>query len=294
MGSTHIYEDLDFSERQTRLLHLLPGSWEEPICCSLQVVSLDDKPLYQGLSYAWGKSNFVNTVHVNERPLPITANLWAALRRLRRTKQERILWIDAISINQQNLDERSYQLSLMGEIYTSASEIMIWLGDSISESGSLQSSPVVLEDGKDMQWLRGNIGQICSTTFFADHEGEALAAFGMLYLLSIDEHWTEKPLFAADDKGQLHIANAYTLAWQALQSMLRLQWWTRLWVVQEFVLSRKATLALGSVSVPGELLYDFCSNEKGLANVCEPWRRCQVLTFRFLIANEPLSKALIR
>jgi len=258
MGSTDIYEDLDSSERQIRLLHLLPGSWEEPICCSLQVVSLDDKPLYQGLSYAWGKLNFVNTIQVNKRPCPITANLWTALRRLRRTKHERVLWIDAISINQRNLDERSYQVSLMGEIFSSASEIMIWLGDSISKSSSLQSSPVVLEDGKDIQWLRENIGKICSMTSFLNHESETLAAFGMLYLLSIDEHWTEKPLFKADDKGQLHIANAYKLAWQALQKMLRLQWWTRLWVVQEFVLSREATLALGSVSVPGELLYDFC------------------------------------
>ena len=260
MGSTHIYEDLDFSERQIRLLHLLPGSWEEPICCSLQVVSLDEKPVYQGLSYAWGKLNFVKTVQVDERPFRITANLWAALRRLRRTKHERILWIDALSINQQNLDERSYQVSLMGKIYTSASEIIIWLGDSISDSSLLQSSPVVLEDGKDMQWLRENVEQICSTTFFLDSESETLAAFGMLYLLSIDEHWTEKPLFKADNKGRFRIANTYTLAWQALQKMLRLQWWTRLWVVQEFVLSRKATLALGSVSVPGELLYSFCKS----------------------------------
>jgi hypothetical protein len=259
MDLGYTYSGLDFARREIRLLHLLPGIWEEPLRCNLQVVSLNDQPHYQGLSYAWGKPGVVKTVQLHGKPFEVTVNLWAALRRLRRPHHELILWIDAACINQKDLEERSYQVSLMGEIYSSASEVLIWLGDSISdEDGSLESSPGILEDGKDTKWLRENIGQVFRCSAFPNHESEALAAFGTLHLLSVDEHWTDKPLFIADGEGRYHIAENYVLAWQATLKLFQLPWWSRVWVVQELVLSGNATLVLGSVSAPWELISEFC------------------------------------
>jgi hypothetical protein len=38
------------------------------------------------------------------------------------------LWIDAISINQETLEERNHQVGIMGEIYSRAECVIIWLG----------------------------------------------------------------------------------------------------------------------------------------------------------------------
>jgi|SRR6266498_3420146 len=59
----------------------------------------------------------------------VTVNLYAALRQLRRSDSSRILWVDAPCIDQSNLDERSQQVYIMGDIYSHANEVLIWLGE---------------------------------------------------------------------------------------------------------------------------------------------------------------------
>jgi hypothetical protein len=59
----------------------------------------------------------------------VTENLAAALQRLRRTKEPRWLWINAIYIDHNNTAERSQQVAIMEEIYRRANVILIWLGE---------------------------------------------------------------------------------------------------------------------------------------------------------------------
>jgi hypothetical protein len=61
--------------------------------------------------------------------MDIACNLLDALRRLRSTSKSRLLWIDAICINQRNLDERAEQVPLMGKIYSGASKVVVWVGE---------------------------------------------------------------------------------------------------------------------------------------------------------------------
>ena len=258
MGSRYVHSSLDSTRREVRLLRLLPGSWDEPLLCELNAVSLNDKPEFQGLSYVWGKSGIVKTVQLDGKPFQVSLNLWTALRRLRRLHDERVIWADAACINQNDLEERSYQVALMGEIYSNASHTFIWLGDSISAEGFLESSPGALHDGKDINWIRDNIDRLFKSPTFPDDESEALAAFGVFYLLSLDEHWTVKPLFTADREGRYHVADRYVVAWQAALKLLQLPWWSRVWVVQEAALAKSATVVLGSVSIPWGLFFQFC------------------------------------
>jgi hypothetical protein len=58
----------------------------------------------------------------------IRQNLWLALVNLRDHRQERVLWIDAICINQMDLDERNHQVKLMAYIFSRAQEVLVWLG----------------------------------------------------------------------------------------------------------------------------------------------------------------------
>lgn len=56
-------------------------------------------------------------------------NLKDALKRLRSTHTQRIIWTDAICINQKNSEEKARQLKLMREIYSKATRVLVWLGE---------------------------------------------------------------------------------------------------------------------------------------------------------------------
>jgi hypothetical protein len=71
----------------------------------------------------------------------IRRNLLHALQHLRHaveysSLEKRMLWIDAICIDQQNVGERNHQVSQMGEIYSNAQRVVIWLGLASADSAS--------------------------------------------------------------------------------------------------------------------------------------------------------------
>lgn len=134
------YTPLNPSKKQIRLLTLLPGEWDERIRCELYVASLQDQPKYEALSYTWGPQVDLVDIYVNDTPFPATPNLYAALRRLRdqiRTARDnrdsRTLWIDAICMNQQDTEEKTQQVLLMGEIYSQTANGLLWLGEQPDE-----------------------------------------------------------------------------------------------------------------------------------------------------------------
>jgi len=62
-------------------------------------------------------------------PYHITKNLECALRYLRHKEFPRVLWVDAVCINQRDIQERTAQVSRMKHIYEQATQVVIWLGD---------------------------------------------------------------------------------------------------------------------------------------------------------------------
>ena len=62
--------------------------------------------------------------------LAVASNLYAALVRLRSDRHPRTMWIDALCINQGDLQERTEQVSMMRDIYAHASGVVVWLGRS--------------------------------------------------------------------------------------------------------------------------------------------------------------------
>jgi hypothetical protein len=61
--------------------------------------------------------------------LGVTRNLKIALKYLRHADNARLLWIDAICINQEDLHERAEQVGYMRDIYGYATRAMVWLGE---------------------------------------------------------------------------------------------------------------------------------------------------------------------
>lgn len=65
---------------EIRVLTLHAGDVLEPIVCSLQAVVLDERPVYEALSYTWGDPNVRETVCVDGVEVNVTVNLEIALR----------------------------------------------------------------------------------------------------------------------------------------------------------------------------------------------------------------------
>ncbi|KAH6694887.1 heterokaryon incompatibility protein-domain-containing protein [Leptodontidium sp. MPI-SDFR-AT-0119] len=141
-----LYEPLP-SPRSIRLLAILPGV-DDPIRCELSVVDLETAPPYEALSYVWGIPGPTLDILCNGKAIPVGPNLYSALRHLRGgmgsyaleydaagiphiyiQASTRIIWIDAICINQADSDERSKQVLFMNAIYRKAQHVTVWLGE---------------------------------------------------------------------------------------------------------------------------------------------------------------------
>jgi hypothetical protein len=121
--------DLNKAQCDVRLLTLLPGDTDDHIESTLRRVSLNNEPKYEALSYAWGNGSEREEILVNNTVMSVTRSLYVALAYLRRSDQCRTLWIDALCINQSNVPERNQQVGMMGEIYASATQVLVWLGE---------------------------------------------------------------------------------------------------------------------------------------------------------------------
>lgn len=117
------------SEQEIRLLQVQPSTDPWNIDCRLFIEQRDGSVEYEALSYTWGASTLGKCVRVNGRDFPVTHNLYAAIRRLQLPDAPRILWIDAICINQGKLEERAAQVRKMDQVYATASKTIVWLGD---------------------------------------------------------------------------------------------------------------------------------------------------------------------
>lgn len=88
-----------------RLLALAPGRENDIINCSLIVSPLQSAPTYKAISYVWGDATKRIGIRCSGRSLIITTSLHVALKHLRLQDCGRMLWADAICINQDDLDE---------------------------------------------------------------------------------------------------------------------------------------------------------------------------------------------
>ncbi|RMJ17052.1 hypothetical protein CDV36_003244 [Fusarium kuroshium] len=133
-ASDSVYDTLPLNEGGAliRLLELLPGDTAEPLVCNLVVTDVLNTPVYEAVSYTWGADASLTheaSVQVNNGRLQITSNLRACLLALRYRDASRMLWVDAICINQKDDDEKSEQVARMTSIYSSASNVLVYLGD---------------------------------------------------------------------------------------------------------------------------------------------------------------------
>jgi predicted AAA+ superfamily ATPase len=81
----------------------------------------------------------MTTIFCEGHATDVTTNLGNALRYLRQDDKELIIWVDALCINQQDVNEKTRQVGMMGEIYRRCSRVYIWLGPNDDAASDVDS-----------------------------------------------------------------------------------------------------------------------------------------------------------
>jgi hypothetical protein len=130
------YLPLDTRHDEVRLLSIprkTPGS-DAAINCTLFHTSLSEARSFIALSYCWGDHTLKHQIAVNERMMYVTESLATALINIQSGDEDILLWADAICINQKDAIEKTTQVHLMRDIYRTASQVIIWLGQSTPDT----------------------------------------------------------------------------------------------------------------------------------------------------------------
>ncbi|KNG44180.1 hypothetical protein TW65_08999 [Stemphylium lycopersici] len=194
--------------RKIRVFTLFPGSWSSPLKCQFSICDLDDRPQFETISYTWGDSGDSVSITIDGVELTIPHNLQTALKYIRSQDDALTLWADAVCIDQSNDEEKAEQVAMMGDIFQACSSMYLWLGE---PGKSLERNP----------W--GLVEHFAANKHYNQLPGYQL----------VEGRWTfqDNPHFQD--------------MWASFTDMLSKAWWTRLWCVQESVLSPKATIMLG-------------------------------------------------
>lgn len=83
---------------------------------------------YDALSYVWGDDTILHGIQINGQLFHVRQNLYDFLQTAKRLSWTSAIWIDAVCIDQHNINERNTQVRMMTDIYKSATTVRAWLG----------------------------------------------------------------------------------------------------------------------------------------------------------------------
>ena len=209
-------------EDEIRVLILYQGTWSDEIICRLEHVRLSHHPIYEALSYVWESNLKPRRVKCEGKFIDITESLFSALRRLRHEDKQKVIWVDAICINQNNETDKNHQVALMGRIYAHSHKTLAWIKEESDEAMERVSNYISRLDKYVSSQARGDQS-------FDLHTGP----------ISITNHVLRE------------ISSNWALEFfEVLGPLFERPWFSRLWVLQEVVLSRHMEMVFGTWKVP--------------------------------------------
>ncbi|RSL78146.1 hypothetical protein CEP51_008461 [Fusarium floridanum] len=234
---------LDHSSRQIRLLSVCEDV-EGKIACNLSVFDLSSCPQFIALSYVWGSPHIQQEVTLNGHAFPIRHNLYLALKSI-----------------------SNYIKTAVGEQVITKNS----LNATSSEFGhDFEQSP--------KSWKYFWIDAICINQTEVSERNHQVRMMSDIYKSAVFVLvWfgpsCEKALHlvATADPAKLRaVYKPYTDRFQKsefsepLIPLLESDYWSRMWIVQEFVLAQDLVFASGSVLVPWDrakhLFPDLCAH----------------------------------
>ena len=239
-NNSHVYKlstSRPLSSQEIRVLEFEYNYFElNQLECTLKRVPLNS--YYHALSYTWGDECNTVAINVDGLRFEITRNLLAALQRisLLRSPEKTVLWIDAICINQGDISEKSSHLRRMREIYAGAYSTFAWLGEGSDRSDHAMTYFGRFSDGVDMDKV-------------------------------LKEDKYDKPMLHGLKVDQLlREYEENRSAWYGLGDLTIRQYFRRLWIVQEVIVSGTVIAICGTSCLPFYILTSMLAlaNDHGL------------------------------
>lgn len=210
-----------------RVLELFAGSQADPIICGIHVLDYTadacDKHDYEAVSYVWGSPELVAKAICDGKELLITHNLADALRAFRRPESSRLLWVDAVCINQRDVEEKGVQVAQMKRVYERASQVLVWLGAMDEAAQSAMELFLKLEEVRKQG---------------ISHPEKDVMGFNLANMNEDFVALREELSLKVDD-----------MRWKGVGSVLSKPYFSRVWVLQE-ACSNTALAFIGEEQVP--------------------------------------------
>lgn len=193
----------DIALQETDESRLRDKSKVDPEYCMSAAPHLEQ---YEALSYVWGSQADPSHVVVGEegRIIPITRNLDVAMRHLRYPDRPRVIWVDALCIDQTSLNDKSRQVGQMSHIYWSTPRVVVWLGPEADDSD--HAIHILESIGQKIQvnWY------LLEYSCVAEEDEDVWGKWRSYDQLPLDER-----------------------DWAAIRSLMKRPWFERIWVRQE-------------------------------------------------------------
>jgi hypothetical protein len=214
-----------------RMLVLTRSNDNSTIKARLSCARLRDRPTYSALSYVWGESSADDPeLVVNGQPYKVTRSLHAAIGYLASSEKDSKLWIDQISINQEDDAERIQQVRLMSSIFSQARVVIGWLG------------LPVRSDQLAFNLFRVLGSSTCDFVSGSDPVGS-----------SDDESAIAQAIRELTEDGLIermaYLFHPNSAVGRAAATLCRRPWFRRLWIVQEAALAQVLELRCGTLSI---------------------------------------------
>lgn len=220
-GQAHpAYRALNRERKEIRLLLVKPGAGDEPVSATFKHVFLshNHKPRYETISYTWGDPTQRSTINLHGKSMSVSKSSERVVRRMRHPKWVRVLWIDAICVNQDDKRERGHQVGIMADIYGSTWRNLVWLGEDDDYTAAAVES--IEELNEEFRRETDDLSKVRDTLF------------------------TFRGQYKQSSKQVLAKINP-----EALEHFYTLPWFSRLWVVQEAALAPQSNCLCGRYEI---------------------------------------------
>lgn len=249
-----------------RVLEIQPSEVAKtPIHCCLRQVDLRQRPDYEALSYVWGDASDSVRILVNGSWLNIGKNLWSALFRLRYKNKPRVVWADAICIDQSDNEERGQQVQIMHNIYRQASGVLVWVGEHAENSTYVVAS---IDDGMIDENEKQSPSPLEGTLDWHNDEN-----------LICDESEENSDGEAEREQEDRE---------EAFRRLLERPWFYRTWIIQEVLLNENVMLLCGPHAISFQALGAQRHKHYGLMppeGILNPWEKYEDLDGAALFRN---------
>ncbi|KXS97291.1 hypothetical protein AC578_4585 [Pseudocercospora eumusae] len=198
------------------------GHAQDLLAFRLEYLRLTDHvvPFYDAVSYSWGGDKEDRTqIVLDGLPFWIPTKAEQALRAVSVEHGHPRVWLDAVCIDQEEPREKSLQVALMGEVYSKARRVLIWLGEDRGDTDTAVRSIRKLLEG---------IEQKLPAQYQTPDSGSAKD----LILNPNAHHITSKQI-----------------SWTSIYSVFSRKWFTRAWIIQEVALAKQPVVYIGKHSL---------------------------------------------